>query len=78
VDVALGERLVQAVLVAEVPVHDGLRDPGLGRDLVHREAGPAAMDDAIGRVEQLFAPPSALALTLGLADLDRGRHACGR
>ena len=55
-DVALGQRLVEAVLVAEVAVEDRLRDTRLGRDLLHRRVAPAAADDPVGRVEQLLAP----------------------
>jgi hypothetical protein len=39
--------------VAEVPVEDRLRDPGFGRDLVHRRVRAATAHDAVGRGEQL-------------------------
>ena len=50
--VPLGERLVQAALVAEVPVEDRFGDARLSRDRGHRHVGPLTADDAVGGVEQ--------------------------
>ena len=65
-DVAFGERLVEAVLVAEVAVQDRLRDPGLRGDLLHRGVAPAGADDPVGCVEQLLAPQLALPVSIRL------------
>jgi hypothetical protein len=50
--VAVGQRRVEAALVAEVPVEDRLGDAGLRRDGRHGRGRPVATDDAVGGVEQ--------------------------
>jgi hypothetical protein len=52
---ALGQRRNQARAVAEMAVHDGLGDTGLGGDDLHRHRRAVAADDLHRRIEQLLA-----------------------
>ncbi len=66
-----GECLVEARLVPEVPVEDGLGDAGLGRDGVHGGLGAVPEYDPVGGFEQL--PPAAFGRSR-FARLLRGLH----
>jgi hypothetical protein len=73
-DVALGQRAVEAPLVAEVPVEDRLGDAGLRGDRVHRRFGAVAHDHALRRGEQLLAPDGRPTCPRRGRDLRHGHH----
>ena len=56
-DLAVDDHGVEALLAAEVLVHDRLADLGLGRDLLHRGALETAVcEQGAGHADELFAP----------------------
>jgi hypothetical protein len=50
-----------------VPIEDGLRDPRLGRNLVHRHARPARLDNPVGDVQEFVVAPLSLARALSVS-----------
>src|SRR5690606_2809972 len=69
--VPLGQRLVEAALVAEVAVEDRLADPRLGGDRGHRRLRALAPADPVGGLQQ---GPAAAGIAPGPRPAPRTAH----